>query len=430
MAAKTKAGRQVNGSSEAYWDFATASTRTMTHGLHPYPARMVPQLTRELVRRYSRNGDIVYDPFVGSGTTLVESSILGRHSIGLDTNPFALLLSRVKTTPIHPSLLLTEWQMLQKAIFGRSASTRARQARTLESKFLDISYWYKPYVVRDLSFLRTIIDDYYPVGTDSIGDFFRLAFARVVREASNQRPFEFKRWRRLPDQIDRFRPSPIQGFAQEVERSIPLMSGFYRSRKPWVTVRLYRQDARKYKLLSPADLIVTSPPYGDSSTTIPYGQFSSFAMEWLGLHDVRPTSLDREPMGPQAHSDSPSIDASPTLKKTMRKMRLGDGVRSKQMIHFFDGMLAALKNMNASLAAQGRCCVVVGNRRVCGVYVPTDAILSETAMSLGFELEEVFHRKIYHKTMPAATTPTGRKRCRGPSQATMDSEAILVFKAS
>ncbi len=82
------------------WTFSKADTSYLTHGLHDYPARMIPQIARRLIERYSPKGGRVLDPFCGSGTTLVEARLMGRDSVGSDVNPFALLLAKVKSTPI------------------------------------------------------------------------------------------------------------------------------------------------------------------------------------------------------------------------------------------------------------------------------------------------------------------------------------------
>ncbi len=89
------------------WDFVNANTKKFTHGLHPYPARMVPQIAYRLIKRYSKPYDIVLDPFCGSGTVLTEARVmksdgnnerqLPRNAIGNEINPLALLLSKVKS---------------------------------------------------------------------------------------------------------------------------------------------------------------------------------------------------------------------------------------------------------------------------------------------------------------------------------------------
>lgn len=85
---------------EEDWNFSKANTSYFTHGLHEYPARMIPQIAKRLILRYSYKREKILDPFCGSGTTLVEARLAQRYSIGIDINSFAVLLSKVKATPI------------------------------------------------------------------------------------------------------------------------------------------------------------------------------------------------------------------------------------------------------------------------------------------------------------------------------------------
>src|SRR5216684_3915572 len=67
------------------------------HKIHPYPAMLHPLLVNSLIKDYAKEGDIIYDPFCGSGVVLLQSSINGFGSIGFDINPLALLIAKVKT---------------------------------------------------------------------------------------------------------------------------------------------------------------------------------------------------------------------------------------------------------------------------------------------------------------------------------------------
>jgi DNA methylase/MerR HTH family regulatory protein len=78
------------------WDFSNAKTSYLTHGLHPYPAKFIPQIPNALIQELSSVGETVADIFCGSGTTLVEALLLKRHAIGVDANPLAALISRAK----------------------------------------------------------------------------------------------------------------------------------------------------------------------------------------------------------------------------------------------------------------------------------------------------------------------------------------------
>ena len=78
------------------WDFSGENTQYLLHRLHSYPARFIPQIPKRAITRWSKPGDLVLDPFCGSGTTLLECSLAGRNSIGIDNNPVATLISRAK----------------------------------------------------------------------------------------------------------------------------------------------------------------------------------------------------------------------------------------------------------------------------------------------------------------------------------------------
>lgn len=82
------------------FDFSGADTMYLTHSLHPYPAKFPPQLPNVILSKFGKHGQVVLDPFCGSGTTLVEARLLGFNAIGVDVNGLSSLLSKVKATPL------------------------------------------------------------------------------------------------------------------------------------------------------------------------------------------------------------------------------------------------------------------------------------------------------------------------------------------
>ncbi len=101
---------------EEDWDFADADTKTHTHGYHVYPAMMIPQVARRLIRSYGGGAQLLLDPFCGSGTSLVEARLAGLDAVGIDLNPFAVLLARAKTTDYNLSTLLRQARQLRQFV--------------------------------------------------------------------------------------------------------------------------------------------------------------------------------------------------------------------------------------------------------------------------------------------------------------------------
>src|SRR3954447_20853605 len=77
-----------------------ADARELTHGFHTYPARFHPLLCRRLLAETARPGTVVLDPFVGSGTSLVETALRGASGHGVDANPLAVDLAALKATVV------------------------------------------------------------------------------------------------------------------------------------------------------------------------------------------------------------------------------------------------------------------------------------------------------------------------------------------
>ena len=78
------------------WDFRGADTKQFTHCFHIYPAMMIPQIARELILRYGVDGGLLFDPYCGTGTSLVESRLAGMNAIGTDINPTARMIAKSK----------------------------------------------------------------------------------------------------------------------------------------------------------------------------------------------------------------------------------------------------------------------------------------------------------------------------------------------
>src|SRR2546430_16837151 len=103
------------------------------HSLHPYLGKFIPQLVEVFLHRYFRPGDCVYDPFVGSGTTLVEANVFGAAAVGCDISVFNCLLTCVKTTEYSLGALelalrgvLEQARLTSEVVTTEEASKRLR----------------------------------------------------------------------------------------------------------------------------------------------------------------------------------------------------------------------------------------------------------------------------------------------------------------
>ena len=85
------------------WDCADADTQYLTHGIHRYSGKFIPQIARQAIEILTEPGEIVLDPYCGSGTALLEAALLDRHAVGVDLNPLAVLVAQAKTRGVPAS---------------------------------------------------------------------------------------------------------------------------------------------------------------------------------------------------------------------------------------------------------------------------------------------------------------------------------------
>ena len=404
------------------WTFAKEDTKYMTHGLHSYPARMIPQVARKLILRYSEEGNTVWDPFCGSGSALVESMLTNRHSIGTDLNPFAVFLSKVKTTPLDFEFIRKHNEKLNRKI----VLIREKSHGKLEiPEMHNVDLWYKEYVQADLAVIKKSISS---IKENDVKDFFRLCLAHTARDVSNLKKSEFKIVRMKEEERDKFNPDVYDVFRANVQRCIPLMSSFKKALpEDFKPSRVIYADNREVPIDDKSvDLIVTSPPYGDHGTTVAYGQFSRYPAHWISLNHDDVKSVDRRGLGGRSPQefDETLLD-SETLKETYKQVHTNSPKRAKEFFNFFFDYNQSIESMYLKLKAGGYAGIVVGNRLMARVRIPTNKITAELGISLGFEHEITFPRSIPTKRMPWKTAP---ENIQGLKADTMHNEHIVILR--
>jgi len=406
------------------WDYAQVDTKIATHCFHTYPAMMIPQVARRLIEMYSNKDDVMLDPFCGSGTVLVESKIAGLSSYGIDLNPLAGLLSRVKTTPLD----IADLQERSISLLNDSIEDQ-RQIKSDPDfapipDFFNIDYWFKPCISRQLSALRSRI---FAIEDDAVREFFLVAFSETVREVSYTRNSEFKLYRIPKEQLEEHNPNVIKLYFDKVYRNISGMREFLGKTDANAWVKVLQEDTRKRTSLKSGsiNLVVTSPPYGDSRTTVAYGQFSRLSLQWIGLPYKEVKDIDRRSLGGRRFTDLDSISDLFTLKEALEKIADKDAKRALDVSSFYHDLMLCFREINRVSALGAKACFVVGNRTVKGVRIPTDSIVVELGEKCGFTHLETFHRNIPNKRMPSKNSPSN---VQGEVGDTMTKEHILVLE--
>ena len=406
----------LKGTPEASWDYAGEITKTYTHGLHSYPAMMIPPVARRLILTYSDEGATLLDPFCGSGSVLVEAKLAHRYSWGVDLNPLAILIARVKTTPIAPEILNSELEQVLTRIKYTSVEN------IVFPDFPNLHFWFKENVVIGLAKLLHAIN---AIEEIRVREFFQVVFSEIARLSSNTRSNEFKLYRYGSDKLERWEPDPILLFRRKALTNINAIAKFSLEANPSFWARPIESDIRKVDKVpaNSIDVVVTSPPYGDSRTTVAYGQFSRLSSQWLGLVNGR--NIDRETMGGIPLTSLEHSLSSEALSKSISLIAEVDERRAREVLSFYIDLNESLVSIDGLIKKQGMVCFVLGNRTVKGVRLPTDEILVNLFERLAYRHLETFHRNIPNKSMPLQNSPTNK---RGVIQDTMHRENIVVMQ--
>lgn len=397
--------------------------RYATHGLHEYRGKFFPQLVRALINigLVPKNG-IVADPMCGSGTTVAESLLAGRRSLGLDLNPLSVRLAKAKASllSVAPDSLLRAFDKLctrlARAKSGAAALRHFHQMPAVDQDYL--RRWFSEDVLRDLD---AIVAAVLGVSDRSLQDFFFIALSNILRRVSWQKTDDL----RVRKDSSDAEPDAIAAFLDEVERSTRMLSAFLYQEGP-LRSNGFNVELGDARHLSSAwsrwrgriDAVITSPPY---ATALPYLDTDRLSLCYLGLltrpeHRQRDQHMigNREITDAQRRlywnqfeaSESALPGSVSTLVRRIASLneRAEVGFRRKNVAallakYFFD-MTAVLSQVAGSVKPGAPVFVVVGsNHTIAGgerVDIGTASLLGDIAVSLTYERESDLPMEMLH----------------------------------
>ena len=407
------------------WTFKGASTRERTHCYHDYPAKMIPQVAGKLLDLFGTKATKLFDPYCGTGTSLVEGMVRGLNVAGTDLNPLARLVAKAKTT-------LMPWDLVQQEVarftqFALQIASGVTSPMAWQTKNAYLVSWFKPEAADKLATIHHFIEG---LADERVRLFFEVAFSETVRESSNTRNEEFKLYRYAEEKLETFNPDVFGIFTQKLSRNLAGLRDFLAAvdqtnRHPTAEIFSFNTvNGIPTATIPPAsvEMVVTSPPYGDSRTTVAYGQYSRLSAEWLGL--PTPAQVDRQLMGGTAAKQFTPLP-SPALNEAIGQIMGLDEKRALEVASFYNDLHASIQHVAPLIKPNGYACYVVGNRKVKGVVLPTDTAVCDFFRQWGFGHVETFRRMIPNKRMPLRNSPSN---VAGVSDNTMVSEYIVVMQ--
>lgn len=334
------------------WDFQSAQLDVLS-AIHPYPARFINEVPRTLIEEIGcPKNTMVLDPFCGSGTTLVEAQRKGLSSIGIDLNPIACLISKVKVSRISENFL-----SVLEYVYNSSIKSFTEEIKVPEIPNLD--HWFKKDIQKALSCILQNIEE---VSDEIIRNALKLALSSIIVRVSNQ------------ESDTRYAAIEKKYTANDV------FTNFYNAAK-----KIY--DAKKNDQLEPNSkiiendvlnvsaetvgksigLVITSPPYPNAYE---YWLYHKYRMWWLGFDPINVRTYE--------------IGARPHFMKKIGQTE----------VDFYNQMDKVFDLLCECLVIGGHICFVIGRSVIKGREINNAELITEVAKKHGLCLVADIEREI------------------------------------
>lgn len=412
--------------SDDSWSFREAKrseTSYISHSYHRYPAKFIPQIVNRLIVDFTKIGDVVFDPFGGCGTTLVEAKVLGRKSVGFDINPVAKLITEAKITPLTPTSLDNHF----KKFLESYNHLLTKDLSILHSE--RIKYWFDPVVQEQLDRIFFVINE---IKDYKIRRFYLCAFSHVLKNCS--------RWlmKSIKPQVDPKKKPPdvLKTFNGHMRHMMDKNLVFYELLRSSGNLKtpahmMLRDSTKKFPLKEQSvDLIITSPPY---VTSYEYADLHQLILLWLGDDSKRYARWNkyaREYQSfrgkfvgtKQAEHNNGSQSLGPSANYIISKLP-NNRQYAKSVAKYFSDTQKSIIEMYRVLKSGGKACIIIGNTALAGVEIKNAEATAEQMQAAGFIIKDVIKRELSNKMI----TPW-RDKISGRFTSTSSARKMRVYE--
>ncbi len=424
-------------------DFHGEDSGYASHNFHSFPAKFPPQLPRKFIEGLTVPGDVVLDPMMGSGTTVLEAYLSGRRGMGFDIDPLALMLTKAKVTPLDATLVSQASNKILERAQRIARERRHELVRKLEnqwdSKTRDfIDYWFAPEAQIELLSLITEIDQ---IEDTELRTFFKLAFSAIIITKSGGVSLAFDLAHTRPHRakvvigtsgeiilgsnfagsssrrakfLTKTLRSPFKEFEKRVEQNLrwlkesnsdksqPYLEGLFEPQPERIKPHIALGNAQDLPLDDDSiDLIVTSPPY--ASNAIDYMRAHKFSLVWMEYPVDDLGQKRKEYIGGEAVTNFNFENLPDKTSQVVADISKRDEKKGRILHRYFSEMTRILREMFRVLRPGKAAIVVVGSSVMRGKDTETHICLAEIGRQIGFEIPKIGVRYLdrNRRMMPA-----------------------------
>lgn len=368
----------------ATYSIEQANPNSFTHGFFKYPCKFIPEIPRWAIKKYLGDEGDVYDPFSGSGTTLLEGILSGHTSFGSEIDEIARLVTKVKTTPLNGEQL----EELTTLAAGIVSSARRDNTPMVIPRIHNLSHWFNDENTRYLGKLKFLIEE---VRDKDIRDFLNVCFVSIIKRTSNADDVSPKPY--VSRKVIKTPPNALEEFAQTVKRYFNSIEEFSMLNTVKEAV-LLEGDALDIRLDKQIDLAITSPPYINA---FDYARTLRLENLWYGALDEQEIrEKKKEYVGTESlkmdeeEKDLQILNESKLLSHYYNAILPKDRKRALIVKRFFADMRENLIQVKRVLRSGGHYVIVIGDSSIRNVEIESWRVLEDIALGLGFETQLTF----------------------------------------
>ena len=378
-----------------------------SHNFHSFPAKFPPQLPKLFIEELTKPDEIVLDPMVGSGTTMLEAYFANRKGIGFDIDPLAIKIARVKTKSLNKKEIADYGLRIYNNAKIYYNENKDKLLKLLNEHFEPktkefLNYWFLEETQLELISLWYQIEN---IHIEELKNFFEVVFSSVIITKSGGVSLALDLGHTRPHKVKALLDS--NGNVVYGDKDFDISKKRYNSKNIKSSFEEFRKrlnqnissiisiNGKKYqpnisfcdsqKLLldnETVDLIVTSPPY--ASNAIDYMRAHKFSLVWFGYKIDELTKKRNDYIGSEATVNYPFEDLPEYTLKKIAKVSFVDSNRGKVLKRYFSEMKKSLSEMYRVLKPGKAAIVVVGSSIMKGIDTETHICLSEIGKEIGF----------------------------------------------
>ncbi len=407
-------------------DFHGESSSYSSHAIHAFPAKFPPQLPRVFIESLTLPGDVVFDPMMGSGTALLEASLLGRHGLGTDIDPLALKISNVKlSTALLQNIETIGYEIVERASQKLSENPEEIE-ELLDSRFDDesrkfVDYWFSKEAQLEL---MALLEEIQEIGDKEIRSFLSLNFSAIIitksggvslaRDLAHTRPHRDLEKKPLSARVE---------FLKRLRKNLKNISETEGHGQGFLVCEA---DAQRLPLCNNCvDLIVTSPPY--ASHAIDYMRAHKFSLVWFGYPISKLGGLRQKYIGGDAFLKFALLPMPDFAHQVIASVTNADKKKGLALHRYYSEMKLTLGEMVRVLKPGKAAVVVVGNSILRGISTDTDRCLAEIGQQAGFNLVHIGLRELDRNRRMLPASKDKSNGANSQIEARMHEEYIIGF---